>query len=728
MDMQNEIGIIEQMLTFLNDGHGVTIPDSGINDTARRIKDFIDKLPGGFLIYNADGKEEIIYANKALIRMFGCDTFKEFIALTNNSFKGLVYSEDVEAVENSIKQQIKHHDDLDYVEYRIQRKDGSLRWVEDYGHYVQTRTMGNIFYVFITDATEKINKKNLERTAFITENQEKEKRLLNLIEEYDKERKLIRQEHLQRLEVIEGLSVDYDTILYADLDSDKVIPYRLSNRVKGYFVPELSNHGFSWFSSDYVNNWVFEDDRESVAEEFTADGIRKRLAENRTYHLNFRCRKKGEPEYLQVRIVNVGSGEHISQIVIGGRNIDNEILLQMEQKAILEEALNNAKLASIAKNTFLSNMSHDMRTPLNAIFGYTALAKKNLRDRNSVEEFLDKIDNAGRQILGLVDKVLEISYIESKDFKISEKPCDVCRIAEDVYNSIKPDAVKKNINVEFECSTVENKLVFADEDKLRQILSHIAGNAVKYTGDSGNIKLIISEHRSHSNEFATFRFTMKDTGVGIDKDALNRIFEPFEREKNYTNSGIFGSGLGLTIAKRIIEMMGGSIEAESQIGKGSSFTVTLSLKLQNPSPASSSGAKRDIYKEIKGKKILLVEDNEINLEIETEMLEDIGFVIEPAENGQIAVDKVSASKPDEYLFVLMDIQMPVMDGRQATEAIRKLGNKKLADIPIIALSANAFESDRRMSIDRGMDAHLTKPIDIPALLQTVENVVFGKEN
>ena len=209
MDMQNEIGIIEQMLTFLNDGHGVTIPDSGINDTARRIKDFIDKLPGGFLIYNADGKEEIIYANKALIRMFGCDTFKEFIALTNNSFKGLVYSEDVEAVENSIKQQIKHHDDLDYVEYRIQRKDGSLRWVEDYGHYVQTRTMGNIFYVFITDATEKINKKNLERTAFITENQEKEKRLLNLIEEYDKERKLIRQEHLQRLEVIEGLSVDY---------------------------------------------------------------------------------------------------------------------------------------------------------------------------------------------------------------------------------------------------------------------------------------------------------------------------------------------------------------------------------------------------------------------------------------------------------------------------------------------------------------------------------------
>lgn len=720
----NGISLIEQMLPLLKADES-DISNEYYN-TARQFKKFLDTLPGGFFIYNADGDEQIIYANRALIRIFKCDTLEEFKELTGNSFKGIVYAEDLDAVEKSIAEQIaRSHDELDFVEYRIMCKDGTLRWVEDYGHYVRTQHLGNIFYVFISDATEKINKKNSERTALINEKNEKEKKLKSLIEQYDKERQLIYREHLQRLEVIEGLSINYESILYIDLDSDKMLPYRLSTRLKQQFNRKLEVQDYSPYVKNYVREWVHPEDKERVADLLSSTSIREKLKDNQSFYFNYRSIENGTTKNLQLRLVNVGGEGNVSQIVMGCRNIDEEILQQTEQKRLLEEALNNANLASVAKNTFLSNMSHDMRTPLNAIFGYTALAKKNMRDKKAVQDFLEKIDSAGRQILELVDKVLEISYIESKDFKITENPCDIVMIAEDIFRAIEPEAQKKNIQVEFDCGNVDNSLVYADDDKLRQILSHIAGNAVKYTGGGGKITFIIDEKRSHSSEFATFNFIMKDTGVGIDKHSLERIFEPFEREKNSTHSGIFGSGLGLTIAKRIVKLMGGDITAQSAVGEGSTFTVTISLRLQNPD-ALKNGSRMDIHKQLKGKKILLVEDNDINLEIETEMLEDIGLKVEPAVNGKIAVEKVAKAKPGEYMFVLMDIQMPVMDGRQAAEAIRNLDNPDLANIPIIALSANAFESDRRMSIDKGMDAHLTKPIDIPLLLQTIEQVVRKK--
>ena len=235
------------------------------------------------------------------------------------------------------------------------------------------------------------------------------------------------------------------------------------------------------------------------------------------------------------------------------------------------------------------------------------------------------------------------------------------------------------------------------------------------------MNLTVEEKLSTSSEYATFNFITRDTGIGIAKHSLGKIFEPFEREHNSTQSGIFGSGLGLTIAKQIIESMGGTITAESDVGKGSTFTVTLSFRSARKNDIPNE--EENIAERLNGKKILLVEDNEINLEIETEMLQDLGLIIEPAENGKIAVEKVKASAPGEYLFVLMDIQMPVMDGRQATEEIRKLDNPELAGIPIIALSANALESDKRLSVKTGMDAHLTKPIDIPVLLKTLSKTL-----
>lgn len=688
---EREYGLIEEMLPLLvSNGKGDFTPEQ--REAANKFKKFIDHLPGGFLIYRAQGNEEIIYANMALIRMFECDNIEEFVSLTGNSFKGIVHHEDYEEVQKSIEQQITGgNDNLDYVEYRILTKNGNLKYVEDYGHFIQTN-VGDMYYVFVTDVTDKTEKRQ--------------------------------QERLQKLEVIEGLSLDYDSILYVDLDTDSAMPYRMSQRLSKQFDGEKQAKQYSLIAKDFVNSWVHPDDQDRIHTVLSSDYIRKMLENNRTYYANFRCISGEELQYMQLRIVDVKNNGLVSQVVIGSRNIEEEIKQEMQQKTVLENALKESKLAQAAKDAFLSNISHEMRTPLNALFGYLQLAKKNLRDTATLENHLDSLNDAGKQLLDLVDKVLQISYLESKEFDLNEALCNLNDLAYEIYNELLPLAKKKNIHLTLEHSDVVHPTVYTDREQLKQIFLNVAGNAVKYTGNGGKVEITIEEVPSASSEYAPFRFTVHDTGIGISQASLKKIFEPFEREYNSTHSGVFGSGLGLTIAKQIIESMGGSITAESQVGVGSTFTVNVGFKLSEKKEAASN--MDDVKDFIRGKKILLVEDNEINLEIETELLEDFGLTIEPAENGLIAVEKMKKAQPDEYLFVLMDIQMPVMDGWQATEEIRHLENPALADIPIIALSANAFESDKRLSAKTGMNAHLNKPIDIPALLNAIQKIVMNR--
>ena len=687
---EKEYSLIEEMLPLLvSNGEDNFTPEE--REAANKFKKFIDHLPGGFLIYHADGNEEIIYANRALIRMFECENLKEFIEYTGNSFKGVVYCDDYEEIENSINQQIaSDNENLDYVEYRILTKKGNFRFVEDYGHFVETN-FGDIYYVFISDATEKITKRQ--------------------------------REHLQRLEVIEGLSVDYDSILYADLDADSVMPYRMSQRLAKQFDGELKAKSYSSVIEDFVNSWVHPDDRENIRTILAPDYIRETLDDSRTFYANFRCVQGAETRYMQLRIVDVKNNGRISQVVIGARNIDEEIKQEMQQKTLLENALKDAKLAFMAKNTFLSNMSHDMRTPLNALFGYLELAKKHADDKAMLEKHLSSVNEAGKQLMSLVNETLEISYLESKDFLLNEELCDLVHLAQEIYDEISPYSEKKNIAITIDARRVVHPEVYTDRVQLKQVFYNLLTNAVKYTANGGKVEFILDESHS-SSEFTSFRFSVKDTGIGIANESLERIFEPFEREQNSTHSKVFGSGLGLTIAKQIVESMGGTIAVESKLGVGSTFTVNLSFKISDN--GDSTDDENEVVNFIKDKKILVVEDNEINLEIETELLEDLGFIVEPAENGLIAVEKMKIASPDEYLFVLMDIQMPVMDGWQATEGIRALENPALADIPIIALSANAFDSDKRLSAKNGMNAHLHKPIDIPTLLSAIRKTVMNK--
>ncbi|MEY8390168.1 ATP-binding protein [Lachnospiraceae bacterium 45-W7] len=688
-------------------------PDPQNLQIAHEIIKFMDEMPGGFLIYRADDEEEIIYANKALLRIFQCSSLEEFQEFTGNSFKGIVHTEDLEAVEQSIWEQLSHNQyDLDYVEYRIVRKDGEIRWIEDYGHFVHTKSAGDIFYVFMVDATDKKEQLQQWRKSLL---EEQEQKIQNLTEKYD-------GEHLRRLEVIEGLSINYESILYADLDSGKVFPYRLSSRTRQQFDDKYQILEFPWYISNYVITWVHPEDRELVAKMTAPRYIREKLKHSKTYYVNYRVLKNKKTQYLQLRIVNVGKKEHVSQIVLGYRRVDLEVRREMEQNQMLENALNNANLAIVARDTFLSNMSHDMRTPLNAIFGFTALAKKHIREPKTVLEDLNKIERSSRQLLELIDRVLALSWTESQDAALTECACNLRDIFEEVHRNLLPQAEEKNIAFSLNFTGLTHSDIWGDSEKLKQLLSYLTTNAITYTKANGRVELAVIEQKQLPNDTIVYQFQVKDNGIGIGKEFIKHIFEPFEREKNTTFSGIHGTGLSLTIAKNIAGMMGGNIEVDSTVGVGSTFTVTLRLRTQVEPVASPGKPEYTDFQKL-NYRILLVEDNMINLEIETEILQDLGFSIDIAANGSIAVERVANSEPGEFDLILMDIQMPVMDGRQAARKIRSLKDPRLAHIPIIALSANAFESDKRLSLESGMNEHLTKPIDIPLLLETIRSIL-----
>lgn len=683
------------------------------------LKKFLDEMPGGFFIYQADEREQILYANKALLRIFCCDTFEEFQELTGNSFQGIVHPDDLENVHKSIQEQIAHSQyDLDYVEYRIIQKNGAIRWVEDYGHFIHSETEGDIFYVFVGDATEKKQRQ-------IAEQKEKEQQLQSQIEEYSQELKLIHQEHLRRLEVIEGLSVNYDSILYTNLDTDKILPYRISDRIEHQFTSCYQCLSYWKFIMEYISTWVYPEDRELFAQATSPTYIRNKLYQDSSYYINYRVLKDDKQRCLQLRIADVSKDEHISRIVMGTRTVDDEVQQEMQQKKLLEDALRHAKLANVAKSTFLSNMSHDIRTPLNAITGYTALAKNHLNDLEKVQNYLEKIESSSKQLLHLVNDVLEISRLESDTIQVEARECNLTQMVQDLLSFISSEATSKNIKVSTNLTNVSHHQVITDPSKLKQILLCLLNNAIKYTDKNGKILLTVQEGEQMPNHSIRYSFIVEDNGIGVSEDFQKVIFEPFERVKNTTHSGVLGAGLGLSIAKSLTNIMGGHITLDSKLGKGSTFTVSVNLHL--PSSLQSLADDPEAMAEfMNGRKILLVEDNEINREIETELLQDLGLLVETAEDGSVAIDIISHAKPDEYALIFMDIQMPIVDGYEATRAIRKLKNPALANIPIIALSANSFEEDRQRSRESGMNAHLAKPVNIPELLGVLTNILASK--
>ena len=391
-----------------------------------------------------------------------------------------------------------------------------------------------------------------------------------------------------------------------------------------------------------------------------------------------------------------------------------------------EDALKVAESASKAKSTFLSNMSHDIRTPMNAIIGFATLALDDIRDGKKVEDYLSKILSSSKHLLGLINDILDMSRIESGKVVLEEQETDLVTTLQELQSIMEGQAKERKLKLHVDYSNLRDRHVYCDKTRLNQVMFNLLANAVKFTSEGGSIWLTMSqlEPTYEVEDRAIYEIRVKDTGIGIDKAFIKHIFEPFERERTSTVSKIQGTGLGMAITKNIVDMMGGTIEVESQKGVGTEFIIRLELRLQaEAGVANEDGTKQHGHAEgvaeFAGKRLLLAEDNELNREIACMLLSKYGFVIDTAENGQEAVDLVAASAPDHYDLVLMDIQMPVMDGHEATRRIRNLEDKELAKVPVVAMTANAFDEDRKAAKECGMNGFISKPINMQEVVQAL---------
>ena len=401
---------------------------------------------------------------------------------------------------------------------------------------------------------------------------------------------------------------------------------------------------------------------------------------------------------------------------------EQEYRKSLEQKNVaLQLAVQRETKANLAKREFLFNMSHDIRTPMNAIIGFTALAQTHIDDRGQVEDYLKKISVSSQHLLSLINDVLDMSRIESGKVTLEAKPVHLPELVHELRDIVQAVVSEKDLSLTLDTVGVENEDVIADPLRLEQILINVLANAVKFTPDGGQISLWIVQKDTAPAGYADFEFHIKDNGIGMSEEFQKHIFEQFARERTSTVSKIQGTGLGMAITKSLVDMMGGRITVKSEQGKGSEFTISLRFpigeaKTEQTPPAAKASASA-------GKKLLGVEDNELNLEIASTLLKEAGFAVDTAENGKIAVEKVEAASADRYDLILMDIQMPEMDGYEATRRIRALPDTKKAALPIVAMTANAFEDDRKNALRAGMNGHIAKPLDIQKLFQVLSELL-----
>ena len=377
---------------------------------------------------------------------------------------------------------------------------------------------------------------------------------------------------------------------------------------------------------------------------------------------------------------------------------------------------------------------------MNAIVGFSTLALAHIDQKDRVEEYIKKIIASGNHLLNLINDVLDMSRIESGKLTLEEKPCCLADILQGVENIILPDARAKHLTLSMDMCGVWHTDIYCDVLRLNQVLLNLLSNAVKYTNPGGKVSICLSEKDSQTPGCGEFEFCIRDTGMGMSEGFVAHIFEPFEREKNSTISRIQGTGLGMAITKNIVDRMNGSIEVKSKEGVGSEFIVCFPFRLcldtaEKRDEERSAGVniqalnggrpERGLPANFRAGRILLAEDNELNQEIAVEILGDAGFSTDVAENGQIAVDMLRRSNPGYYQLVLMDIQMPVLNGYEAAKQIRKLENPGLSSVPILAMTANAFDEDRKMALRSGMNGHIAKPIDLNLLFSALKELLGG---
>jgi len=524
--------------------------------------------------------------------------------------------------------------------------------------------------------------------------------------------------------IIEGLSREYHSVWVVDKDTLQMELVRSSGPgvIKNAVKIGLDYAYYDAIFAHYIERYVVAEDRERMLRETASQEVLRQLSENTWYEVNFLRRDdEGQIGYHQVAFANADATDGRRQFVIGFRNIDDIV---KEERAVKEE-LQNAKLeaqaANNAKTTFLFNMSHDIRTPMNAILGYTELIEKHMDDAARCEDYINKIRSSGTFLLSLINNVLEMARIESGKVSLDETVCfakDITDNIVDVYAEL-----MKSKKIEFEPKyNIEPKYIYCDKVKLEEVFLNIVSNAYKYTPEGGKVSIEVNEISTDRPGYILVQSIISDTGIGMSKEYLPRLFEEFSREQNVTESKIEGTGLGMPIVKQFIELMGGTIEVESEPGKGTTFTITIPHKLAEEVAKPNEKASSDITK-LEGRRVLLAEDNELNAEIACEFLSEAGIEAEVAANGVQCIDMLVKSEPGYYDLILMDVQMPILNGYETTVRIRELEDKEKASIPIIAMTANAFERDKQDAFAAGMNGHIAKPISVSGLMEAITGIL-----
>ena len=796
------------------------------------IQEIGNHMPGGFFIYRAEQPGELLYANKAVFSIFGCKDLEEFKELTGYTFRGMLHPDDYASVSASIEQQISESGEkMDYAEYRIIRRDGAVRWVDDYGHFTETEAYGGIYYVFISDITEK--KERMESD---------------------------RKKHRKELDnMITALASDYRSVYHADLDADDAVCYRADPDDPA--DKEGEHFPFHQRFEDYCRLYVDEEYQKGFLRFIDPDEIRSALATENLIAYRYLVRRGGRESYEMLRMAGVrhpaDRADHIVHAVgLGFTNIDSEMRENLRQQKAIVDALTVAEQASRAKTAFLSNMSHEIRTPMNAIIGLNSLALRNESLPDETREYLEKIGDSAQHLLGLVNDILDMSRIESGRIVLRKEEFSFRSMLEQINTMVMSQCSEKGLKYECRVLGGVSDYYIGDDMKLKQVLINILSNAIKFTDAPGSVTLDV-ERIGAFREQSTLKFVISDTGIGIDQGFISKIFEPFTQENSSRSSKYGSTGLGLAITRSIVNLMNGEISVRSEKGKGSEFTVVISLRnCQHQGPATryirpkdmlvlvvddeeiaaeharlvldEVGIKADtcqtgeealrmlevqhakhnpynlvlldwkmpemdgldvareirkrydsettviiltsfswdeimdealhigvdsflakplfasnvideferiarknnlsLFKEkkraeLKGKRILLAEDIFINAEIMKQLIEMKEAEIDHAENGRIAVDMFAESAVGFYDAILMDIRMPEMDGLEAAQTIRAMDRPDAKSIPIVAMTANAFDEDVQRSLQVGMNAHLSKPVEPDALFETLETLI-----
>lgn len=804
-------------------------------------------MPGGFFIYKDDENGELIYFNDAVLSLYGCANIDEFKAFTGNCFKGMVHPEDYPGVKASIDEQIKGKDNnIDYAEFRIVTRNGDIKWIDDHGHFTKTDLYGGIYYVFISDITEK------KRQAELKEQEANlELRIKLLAEE---------RQSAEKSKMITALSSDYWSVYYVEVDKDLCTCYQAHPGVKNGIAVGQTTSFLSAFRK-YAEEYIAEEYRESFLKFIDFQNIKDQLKDKRMVSLTYLVKHDGCETYEMIKIAGVRHPEDrddgiVHAIGVGITDVDEETRRNLQANRALSEALITAKSANAAKSAFLSSMSHEIRTPMNAIIGMNAIALNNPEISEKTRDQLMKIGNSAEYLLDLINDILDMSRIESGRMLLKNEEFGFAKLIRSINAIFTTQCHDKGIHYECVVGPDVADYYIGDIMKLRQIIVNILGNAVKFTPEGGKVSLHV-RMAAHFADKTTLEFVMSDSGIGMSSEFLPRIFESFAQEDSSTTNRFGGTGLGLAITKGIVDIMNGDISVESEKGKGTTFRVKVTLldshrgsdkindtdtdihglkilivddsvidiaserlalekegvdaevasngkeaiemvRLSNArqkqynlilvdylmsemdgiatvkkmkeflrsdqvvlmitaailgdatiDEARSAGvdgfvskpldvnaltleyaaaiAKRANQEEtlvdLKGKNILVAEDIEINAEIITCILETEGMIGEVANNGLVALNKFKESPVGHFDAILMDMRMPEMDGVTATKEIRKLDRPDAKTIPIIALTANAFDEDVQTTLQAGMNAHLTKPVQGKEITETLKHLL-----